>query len=113
MQDLAAYIHYLRQLGRHRELTAVPVAAGDAAAGRVYFAANCASCHSVSGDLKGVSTKYDAATLRLRLLGPPPPEDASQSGAAAAGRKRHLTLLERYTDDDVRNLAAFLQAGTP
>ena len=113
VEDLAAYIHYLRQVGRHRELTASPAGAGDAAAGRAYFAANCANCHSPSGDLKGVSSKYDIATLRLRLLGPPPPVDTAQSGTAAGGRRRHLTLLERYTDDDVRNLVAYLRAGTP
>ncbi len=113
VEDLAAYIHYLRQLGRHKELTRVSVAAGDAAAGGTYFAANCASCHSVSGDLKGVASKYDMATLRLRLLGPPPPAEADRSGAADAGRRRHLTLLERYSDDDVRNLVAYLQTATP
>ncbi len=107
VEDLAAYIHYLRQLGRHKELTRVSAAAGDAAAGGTYFAANCASCHSVSGDLKGVASKYDMATLRLRLLGPPPPAEADRSGAADAGRRRHLTLLERYSDDDVRNLVAY------
>src|SRR5205823_10082661 len=31
---------------------------GDAAAGKRYFDANCASCHSTSGDLQGVATRY-------------------------------------------------------
>lgn len=109
VEDLAAYIHYLRQAGRHRELTAAPVASGDAAAGRTYFAATCAGCHSVRGDLKGIAAKYDAATLRLRLLGSPPPAQPGPTGAAAAGRRRHLTLLERYGNDDVSNLVAYLQ----
>ena len=113
VEDLAAYIHYLRQRGRHRELTATPATLGDAAAGRTYFAANCASCHSVGGNLKGLATKYDLATLRARLLGPPPPAEADLSGAAAAGRRRHLTLLERYSDEDVRHLLAYLQTATP
>lgn len=113
VEDLAAYIHHLRQLGRHRELTASPLGRGDASAGRTYFAAHCASCHSASGDLKDVATKYDAATLRLRLLGPPPPAGAGGSSTAAEGRRRHLTMLERYTEDDVRNLVAYLQARTP
>ena len=51
-------------------------------------------------------------TLRTRLLGPPPPAEADRRGAAAAGRRRHLTLLERYGDDDVRNLVAYLQKAT-
>ena len=113
IEDLAAYIHYLRQLGRHKALTRMSAADGDAGAGGTYFAANCASCHSVSGDLKGVASKYDSVTLRTRLLGPPPPAEADRTGATAAGRRRHLTLLERHSDDDVRNLVAYLQKTTP
>jgi cytochrome c oxidase cbb3-type subunit III len=33
---------------------------GDAAAGEKYFAQNCASCHSVTGDLKGVASRYSS-----------------------------------------------------
>ena len=113
VEDLAAYIHYLRQLGRHRELTASPRGGRRRPCGPDVFAANCANCHSASGDLKGVSTKYDAATLRAAAVGPAATRRHRQSGTAAAGRRRHLTLLERYTEDDVRNLMAFLQAGTP
>ena len=112
VEDLAAYIHYLRQLGRHRELTTAPTILGDAAAGRTYFAANCAACHSVSGNLKGLAARYDLPTLRARLLGPPPPAETDLSGATAAGRQRHLTLLERYSDEDVRHLVAYLQTAT-
>jgi cytochrome c oxidase cbb3-type subunit 3 len=31
---------------------------GDAKAGETYFAKGCASCHSVTGDLKGIASKY-------------------------------------------------------
>lgn len=34
------------------------IVVGDAAAGQRYFAANCASCHSATGDLKGLATRY-------------------------------------------------------
>lgn len=37
------------------------VLVGNAAAGKTYFEAKCASCHSVTGDLKGVASKYDDA----------------------------------------------------
>jgi cytochrome c oxidase cbb3-type subunit III len=32
---------------------------GDANAGKAYFAAHCANCHSVTGDLKGLAAKYE------------------------------------------------------
>ncbi len=31
---------------------------GNAAAGKTYFDGHCASCHSITGDLKGIGTKY-------------------------------------------------------
>ena len=34
------------------------VLVGDAAAGRTYFEAKCASCHSVTGDLRGVGSRF-------------------------------------------------------
>jgi cytochrome c oxidase cbb3-type subunit 3 len=41
------------------------VLVGNAGDGRVYFQAKCASCHSVTGDLKGIASKYeDARTLQ-------------------------------------------------
>ena len=33
------------------------IVVGDAAAGREYFAANCASCHSAAGDLAGIAAR--------------------------------------------------------
>jgi len=41
------------------------VLVGDAKAGEAYFAKACASCHSVTGDLKGIASKYaDAKALQ-------------------------------------------------
>jgi cytochrome c oxidase cbb3-type subunit 3 len=34
------------------------IVVGDAAAGERYFAATCASCHSVTGDLQGLATRF-------------------------------------------------------
>ena len=56
---------------------------GDAAAGQVYFAAKCASCHSPTGDLQGIATRYSdpkalqntwvAGGSRMRRYAPPSP----------------------------------------
>jgi cytochrome c oxidase cbb3-type subunit 3 len=35
------------------------VLVGDANAGKAYFGAHCASCHSATGDLKGIASKYE------------------------------------------------------
>jgi cytochrome c oxidase cbb3-type subunit 3 len=111
LEDLAAYIHYLRQVGRYKELAgAAETGRGDASAGQNYFTGNCSECHSITSDLAGVAKKYDAATLRSRLLRPGPAITPDGNDAIAAGRKQHLKLLERYSDDDVHNLMAYLQS---
>jgi mono/diheme cytochrome c family protein len=110
--DLARYVHFLRQQARFRELSRLAdTPAGDRTAGEAYFngEANCRSCHSVTGDLAGIGGKYDAATLRSRLLRPGPamPSDGVHP---TAGQAAHLRLLENYTAANVRDLIAYLGA---
>ena len=45
--------------GRNPTGLQLNVLVGDANAGKAYFAAHCASCHSVTGDLKGLASKYE------------------------------------------------------
>lgn len=56
--------------GRGAPLTAVVV--GDAKAGEAFFngAGKCDTCHSVTGDLKGIGSKYDLLTLQGRIVLP-------------------------------------------
>ena len=111
IKDLARYIHYLRQVGRYKELTSAPDnEPGDAREGAAYFKANCALCHSRAHELAGLSTKYTPPALRARLLRPAPDSTPpTGTDAVAEGRRQHLKLLERYQDSDVRNLLAFLR----
>lgn len=45
--------------------TTLNVLVGNAAAGQSYFQGKCASCHSVTGDLRGIAAKYeDPRTLQ-------------------------------------------------
>ena len=45
---------------------------GDAKAGEIYFngPGKCATCHSVTGDLKGIGAKYDPQMLQGRMVLP-------------------------------------------
>ena len=110
--DLARYIHFLRQQARFRELSRLAdTPAGDRTAGEAYFngAANCRSCHSVTGDLAGIGLKYDTPKLRERLLRPGPTMP-SEGVSPTAGQAAHLRLLENYTADNVQDLVAYLGA---
>lgn len=61
---VAAYIHSIaaRMAGQGgpppAEAKELNILVGDAAAGKRYFDANCASCHSATGDLAGIASRY-------------------------------------------------------
>jgi cytochrome c oxidase cbb3-type subunit III len=81
---------------------------GDPKAGATFFAANCASCHSASGDLTGIANKYEPEALLSHILYPdvrsrgaePNPKTqptvtvTPSSGNAVTGR---LTYLDDFT----------------
>lgn len=50
----------------------INVLTGDAAAGKAYFngAGGCAKCHSPTGDLAGISNKYEPVMLQQKFLFP-------------------------------------------
>ena len=71
--DLAAFLHDAIYANSNRRLYKIlDIVVGDAKAGAAYFngAGKCASCHSPSGDFKGIGTKYDPVVLQGRLLLP-------------------------------------------
>lgn len=66
IREIAAYIHSVaakvgsqgRPPGESDTVKPSQILVGDAAAGKTYFDAHCASCHSVTGDLAGIGSKY-------------------------------------------------------
>jgi cytochrome c oxidase cbb3-type subunit 3 len=82
------------------------VLVGSASAGEVYFKAKCASCHSISGDLKGIASKYsDPRTLQNTWVsgggggrggrGAGPTKPASVTVTLANGQKLQGTLVRK------------------
>jgi cytochrome c oxidase cbb3-type subunit III len=68
--DIAAYIHSFPVSSRSGPAD-INIVVGDAKAGEVFFKAKCTSCHSVTGDLKGLASKYtDAKALQQTWLLP-------------------------------------------
>ena len=74
IQDLANFLHQRFEDTLHREPFSKPlnVLTGDPKAGETYFNGDgkCSTCHSVSGDLAHVASKYDPPTLQLKFLFP-------------------------------------------
>ncbi len=85
VKAIAAYIHSVaaKAAGQGGPPPGPPVVlnivVGNAAAGQKFFAANCASCHSPSGDLQGLATRY-ADPMQL--------QNTWVSGNPAGGRGR-------------------------
>jgi len=70
--DVAAFVHSF-PVGGYDESRMPPpsIVIGDAKAGESYFQKTCAACHSWTGDLKGIGTKYgDPRTLQNTFLMP-------------------------------------------
>lgn len=115
VHDIAAYLHSRVIFASGRgNIHMDEVLVGDPKAGEIYFngAGRCNTCHSPTGDLKGIGAKYDPATLQNKLVMP----RAGRGGfGAAAGTpemavKGTVTLpsgqavtgeLVRLTDFDV------------
>ncbi|HKD06691.1 MAG TPA: c-type cytochrome [Bryobacteraceae bacterium] len=57
--DVAAYIHSFRVAGYDASRNVPPsILVGNATEGEAYFKSTCASCHSVTGDLKGIGSRF-------------------------------------------------------
>lgn len=123
---------------------------GSVDAGKAYFsgAGGCASCHSGTGDLKGVAARYSPLELQQRFLYPSGsgkrtatvtlPTGQTMVGAVAEADEfdiaitdkdgwyrswprsqvkvqirdslaAHRALLEKYTDQDIHNVFAYLE----
>ena len=73
LTDLATFLHATIYLAANRRLYQIlDIVTGDSKAGERFFngAGKCSSCHSVTGDLKGIGAKYDPATLQNRFVMP-------------------------------------------
>src|SRR3954454_1372181 len=69
--------------GRRRNVSVADLSTGSADAGRAYFEGpgGCKTCHSATGDLVGVVTKYRGLALMQRMLYP----NAGTANPPAAG----------------------------
>jgi mono/diheme cytochrome c family protein len=71
--DIAAFLRERTQAAANRrDYKIVDVLTGNAQAGQAYFNANCGTCHSPTGDLAKVGSRYDPVALQARFLYPRP-----------------------------------------
>ena len=120
LADIVRWIHYARAQRHYESLTvATNSAPGDAAAGKIFFEKSCSSCHAKQGNLANAIRKDSTAALKLQVLRPSalqvPPTlrwrmDYMNNTKLINARRQHQHLLENYSESDVANLLAYLEA---
>ena len=73
VSDLTTFLHATIYLAANRRLYQIlDIVNGDPKAGEAFFngAGKCRSCHSPTGDFKGIGVKHDPVTLQGRIVMP-------------------------------------------
>jgi len=101
--ELVAFIHEQRSQaklhnGSRRGVDVADLQTGNVAAGKQYFngAGGCASCHSPTGDLAGIASRYEGLELEERMLYP---EDAKSTVTVTLPSGKTLKGTLAYLDE--------------
>ncbi|HEV2399785.1 MAG TPA: cytochrome c [Candidatus Sulfotelmatobacter sp.] len=148
-QTLMASANGRRGAGGRKGVDPSDLQTGNAEAGRQYFngAGGCAKCHSATGDLAGIASRFQGLQLEQQMLYPRHVKSkvsvTVSSGETISGTlsyldeftvgltdadgtyrswrtsdvkyevddpvSAHVDMLDKYTDDDIHNLMAYLQ----
>lgn len=103
--NLTAFIHQqqtkaMAQSGKRKGVDVSDLQTGNVEAGKAYFngPGGCATCHSPSGDLAGIATRYEGLALEERMLYPKDVKSkvtvTPPSGEAVGGT---LEYLDEFT----------------
>lgn len=96
VSDIAAYIHSFRVAGYDTSRNVPPsILVGNAQEGEAYFKATCAGCHSVTGDLKGIGSRFsDPKQLQNYFLMPGGGRGGRGGGGAATLKPVTVTVSQ-------------------
>jgi cytochrome c oxidase cbb3-type subunit 3 len=115
--QLAAFIHAqqtkaMSQSGKRKGVDVADLQTGNVEAGKAYFngAGGCATCHSPTGDLAGIASRYEGLQLEERMLYPKDVKNkVTVTMKVDAPVEAHVALFPKYTDADIHNLMAYIQ----
>jgi cytochrome c oxidase cbb3-type subunit III len=103
--DIATFLHSEVLAAMTQRSVQVSIVTGDAKAGEAFFNGDgkCITCHSITGDLKGIGTKYDPITLQDKAM---MPRGGTGFGGPPAGPTQQVTVTlpsgESYSGTLVR-----------
>jgi cytochrome c oxidase cbb3-type subunit 3 len=87
--DISAFLHdRIHAAAERGSYQILNIVTGDPKKGEAYFnaAGGCTSCHSVTGDLAHIGSKYDAVTIQQHVVMPRESRRGGRRGAQAAPR---------------------------
>jgi cytochrome c oxidase cbb3-type subunit 3 len=98
--DISAYIHLQVELAANRSLYthSNTLTSGDPAKGKDFFTANCASCHSASGDLAKIGAKYPQPPAMLVRFAWPASRGPRQATVTTPSGEKLTGTLTHYDD---------------
>lgn len=103
ISDLVAFVHTqqdkaMSQSGNRKGVEESDLTTGNAEAGKAYFEGKggCISCHSATGDLKGVASKLTGLRLEMQMLYP---RDARETVTVTTRKGETLTGPLEYHDE--------------
>jgi cytochrome c oxidase cbb3-type subunit 3 len=96
--NLVAFIHFqqdkeMSQTGDRKGVEESDLRTGDAEAGKRYFNGACVQCHSATGDLAGVASRYQGLKLEQQMLYPknvPSKVTVTAAGKVFSGQLAYL-----------------------
>lgn len=101
--SLIAFIHFqqdqaMSQTGNRKGVATADLQTGDAEAGKKYFhgAGTCSSCHSETGDLAGIASRYQGLRLEQQML---VPRNAQSKVTVTTAAGRMITGALAYRDE--------------
>jgi len=103
MHSIVAFIHEAQAIavskpGGRRGVEVSDLQTGNVNAGRAYFngAGRCATCHSPSGDLAGIASKYEGLQLEEQMLYP---RDVKNRATVTLASGENVTGTVAYLDE--------------
>lgn len=111
ISDVVAWLHLQTYSAGHRgTYTFQNIVTGDAKKGEAYFngAGHCNTCHSATGDLAGIASKYDALSLQSRWLAPGESRARQRRGKASRASRGGTTPTVTVTLADGKSFSGKL-----
>lgn len=111
IKDIAAFLLERTQAAANRmDYKILNIVTGNPKEGEQYFTAHCASCHSATGDLAHIASKFDPTALQGRFLypqtahwpgmpGPPPDPRAEKTVTVTLGNGQTYEGVLTHLDD--------------